>query len=94
VPLGTVTVGGVPELPAGDRSAAAIGPMATGAPPVGDAVGEAGLVVEVEVVPAEELEGVELQAARPNAPATPSVASRRAERAVGRGRGIGRDGSR
>jgi len=38
-PGGTVTVGAVPAVPAGERSAGGMGPMATRAPPPGTVVG-------------------------------------------------------
>jgi hypothetical protein len=55
---------------------------------IGDVVGGSGFVDDVEVVPTEELEGEELQAAKPSAPATARTTSRRPDRAEGRGMGI------
>src|SRR5580692_11757486 len=80
VPAGTVTVGGVPAAPAGERSAAGIGAMAMRAPPPGAVVEVAdgplprACVVVVLVAPVED-DGDELQAARTNAPATTNVAA-------------------
>src|ERR1700733_2155717 len=87
VPLGTVTVGAWPAVPAGDRSAAGMVPMAVLCP--------AALVVVVgETFAAlDELEGDELQAARPSAPAAARATRASARRRRVR-RGMGRDGSR
>src|SRR5271167_4458630 len=98
-PVGTVTVGACPAVPAGDRSAAGMGPMAVsalapGTPVVVVAPAPPPLPVlcDVLVVLEEVAAGEELQAARASAPATVR-ATRATARRWGVGRDMGRDGS-
>jgi hypothetical protein len=92
-PGGTVTVGAVPNVPAGDRSAAGMGPIASSAPPPGAVVGvERPLPLWVVDVALEGFDGEELQADRPNAPAVASAAATNQGRDV-RG-SMARDGTR
>ena len=72
VPDGTVTVGADPAVPAGERSAAGIEPIAFKGLPAGAVTvvdGPAPEPLEVVVVLEAEFDGEELQAARPRAPA-------------------------
>jgi hypothetical protein len=88
VPEGTVTVGWVPVVPAGERSSAGMGAMEPQPPDV-DEDAEA-FVLDVDDA-LDGFDGEELQAARPNAPATPMRAARDQGRRV---RDMARDGSR
>ena len=102
MPEGTSTVGAVPAVPAGERSAAGMGAMAgagAGAvvevPPGGTVVvvADGPLPVLYEVLATlDEFDGEELQAARPRAPAAPSATGERPGAEVGDD--MGRDGSR
>jgi hypothetical protein len=72
VPDGTVTVGAVPAVPAGERSAAGIAAMALSGLPGGAVTVVEGPLPEppaVVVVFDAEFDGEELQAASPRAPA-------------------------
>jgi hypothetical protein len=68
VPVGTVTVGAVPAVPAGERSAAGIAPIAFKGLP-GGAVTVVDGPTPVVVVAEPDVDGEELQAASPRAPA-------------------------
>ena len=99
--MGTFTVGACPAVPAGETSAAGMGPMAVSALLPGAAVV---VVVALEPLPvspdvpavledvADGVDG-ELQAARTSVPAAASATMARARRR-GRGSDMGRDGSR
>ena len=87
-PEGTVTVGWVPVVPAGERSSAGMGATAP-QPPAGD-VDVAMFVLDVDDA-LDWFDGEELQAAKPKAPATPMRAARDQGRRV---RDMARDGSR
>jgi len=86
-PEGTVTVGWVPVVPAGERSSAGMGATAP-QPPAGD-VDVAMFVLDVDDA-LDWFDGEELQAAKPKAPATPMRAARDQGRRV---RDMARDGS-
>ena len=83
-----VTVGACPAVPAGDRSAAGMGTMASSALLPGTPV-----VVVVDDVLDVFDDGEELQAASTSAPAT-ARATRARTRRCGRGNDMGCDGSR
>jgi hypothetical protein len=71
VPDGTVTVGAVPAVPAAERSAAGIAPIAFRGLPGGAVTvvdGPTPLPPEVVVVAEPDVDGEELQAASPRAP--------------------------
>jgi hypothetical protein len=89
VPEGTVTVGAVPAVPAGERSAAGIGAMAPLAEPLGAVVVVDGPVpvpefelddVVVVVFELDGFEGEELQAESPTAPARTKAVTSALER--------------
>src|ERR1700677_3299980 len=89
-PVGMVSVGGCPAVPAGDRSAAGMGTMASSALLPGTVVL---VVVEEELATADVFdEGEELQAASTSAP-TAARATRARTRRCGRGNDMGCDGS-
>src|SRR5579871_3030928 len=95
VPEGTVTVGADPAVPAGERSAAGIDPIAFKGLPGGAVTvvdGPPPEPPEVVVVFEDEFDGEELQAASPRAPArtrTVTSAPERCER-----RDMAQEGSR
>jgi hypothetical protein len=77
-PAGTVTVGALPAVPAGERSPDGIGAMATDLPPPGAVVDAGSDAAEPDVFETfdvfdapDGVEGEELHAARPSAPAAP-----------------------
>jgi hypothetical protein len=97
VPDGTVTVGAVPAVPAGERSAAGMEPIAFNGLPGGAVTvveGPAPVPPEVVVVLEAEFDGEELQAASPRAPARTRALTGAAERRVREGRGMAPDRSR
>ncbi len=87
VPEGTVTVGAFPAVPAGERSAAGMGKTATRAPPPAAEVDVADWpllpVVDDVVADPADVEGEELHAARPSAPAAPRASASVQKRGVG-----------
>jgi len=93
-PDGTVTVGAVPAVPAGERSAAGIEAMAPDGLPAGAVVVEAPAPVlpDVVVVFEAEPDGEELQAASPREPARTRAVTSAPER--WERRGMARNGSR
>src|SRR5258708_39964153 len=96
-PVGTVTVGAFPAVPAADWSPAGMGPIAAAVPAVGAVVDVADepmpeLDVDEVVADPEVFDGEELQAARPSAPAAPITSARAQVRGVGED--MRRDGSR
>jgi hypothetical protein len=97
VPDGTVGVGAVPAVPAGERSAAGIAPIAFKGLPGGAVTavdGPAPLPAAVVVVFEAEFDGEELQAASPRAPPTTRALTSAPERREREGRGMAPDGSR